>query len=331
MKQVKIEHILDDCIKILRTGGSVSMCLKKYPRTRGLKQLLQVTEQFNTVPRKEAQLDREHVWKMVADSIGEKAWSVAQNTTSVQRLFQFAVPKSVFSVIVVILIFSLINVTAVAAKNSVPGQPLHSVKKTVEKVELSLTLDDVKKTKVKIKHAEERLEETKVIAEQNPEKEKKVKALEKSVEELVSATSEVADDSAENKELLEKVVELTDKQESVLTDIETKLSGKNKEVVSGAKTEVVKTQTEAKENLAKLASEEEAANDAAAATVEQATSTKGIVDQKNGDQKNNETTSTTSDEILEALGDPSTTTLELIPKSLPTTKDTTTLEIINLR
>ena len=343
MSKLSFETILNRCANLLLSGRSVSYCLKMYPKIRGLKQALLIVEIAAKIPKKKPGLDKNKVWLTIQSKISEEKKELkntAANHVSPAPFggFRLAFSRSVFAVVTVVVIIGLINTTAVAAKNSLPGQTLYPVKRTVEKIELVLTVNDEKKTEKKIKHAENRLYEAQQIVEQNITAENETlteeesKAVEETIAELVESTEEIANESENNKELLEQVVQLTDEQGEILAEIEPKVTGETKIVVEGAIESASESKVEAEENLAEL-EKQKSEND----PDNTATTTDETIEDEEGEVKGetdeNEENATTTEEILEILGNPdaSSTTEILLPFSSNDTDTSSTLEIIDLR
>lgn len=341
MRKIAFDKILDICIKMLVAGKSVSDCLKKYPKIRGLKQALAVAKIAVEIPKKSLTLDKNLIWNKIESGIKKSQEIIKTAATNSQAqttpfgAFRLAFPKAIFTLATIVIIVGLVNATAVAAKNSLPGETLYPIKRTVEKVELVLTVNEEKKTEKKIKHAENRLYEAQQIVEQKaPEEnetltEEESKIVEKTITELVESTEEIASESENNKVLLEQVVLLTDEQEEILAEIKPKVTGETKEVVEDAIVAASESKVEAEENLAAL--EEESAEKNSAD--ETATSTEEILEgSAEGTVDENGSGATTTEDVLEVLGNPQASSTEiLLPLSTNDSNTSSTLEIIDLR
>ncbi len=337
------EHILDECVTYLKNGRSVDFCVSKYPKISGLREKLVIAKHAYQISKKEPALNRDRVWKNVSAAIASfksQAGMLAYNNSPFQ-IFKFTFSKALFSVVTVVAVIGLLNTTAVAAQNSLPGQTLYPVKRTVEKIELTLTLDQSKKSEVRLKHAEHRLTEAKTIVENTDVSENKeiqpdtAAVIQQALNESADATAKVAEESTDNKDILKKVVELTDKQESVLTDIEGKVSGDAKDAVSSALTAVSETKETAEKSLAQLEQNE---------TEAAVTTTPTTTPQKNEDENSDKTGDnpdrpTSTDDNLNALGDlTATTSDEILPELFDGSASDTdsfsgssTIEIIELK
>jgi len=346
------DKIFNECIQLLRRGKSVLDCLKKYPKVRGLKGLLSIVQTGMDLPKKELTFDRRIIWNKIESKIStpnQVERVTFQSRQNPFAAFRFAFPKTVIALIVVVVIAGLVNGTAVKAKNALPGQTLYPVKKTMEKAELVLTFNDEKKTEKKIRNASTRLQETQAIVEKNdiPKSDNKdessgdkatttedvlvlneeeAKVVEETLAELSSATEEVAGESEGNKGLLKKIVKLSDEQEEFLSGLEPKLSGNTKESVAQTRTVAKEKKERAEQNLFEL-EEQEKAEDSATTTDEliEDGKTEGSFDE-------NKNISTTTEEKVEILGEPTASSTEIFT---PLTENngtlTSTPEIIDLR
>src|SRR3990167_7434630 len=340
MSKLSFETTLDRCVNLLLSGRSISDCIKMYPRVRGLKQALLVAQRAINLPKKKLEFDKNKVWQTIQTKIREEKENVSDSNAVLKHAnpspiggFRLAFSRSVFSLVTIMVIVGLVNATTVAAKNSLPGQTLYPVKKTVERVELVLTINDEKKTEKKIKNAGTRLYEAHQIVEQNSYgdsgelDEKQSKAVGETITALVNTTEEIANESEGNKGLLEKVVVLADKQEEILTAIETKTTGDTKGVVEAAKKSASEKKVAAVENLAELEKQESEKNMEVTST----TTDENIEGEVKGET--DEDTATTTDDKLEILGDPNaSSTMEIIiPISSNNTNTSSTPEIIDLK
>ncbi|MDP2932767.1 MAG: DUF5667 domain-containing protein, partial [bacterium] len=264
----KTDQILDEAIHHLRHGASVSDCLKKYPEAKWLKSSLAVVERLSSIPTKTPDINEKTVWDKISLNIAVGQTAATQTSATRQQTmpgFRLALPRGLFAFVTLIAILGLLNTTAVAAQNSLPGETLYPIKRTVEKIQLTLTINEVKKTEVRIQHAENRLTEAQAIVEQNNPSDN-AKTITQTIVELKDATTQVADEANENKNLLQKVVELTGKQETVLADMEGKVEGDTKKAVTEALGKAFETNTVAAQTLAGLEKDEPTTTTAAGST-----------------------------------------------------------------
>ena len=115
-------------------------------------------------------------YEILAEISGQNRLREAEKLTinerfdlSMMNFFSHMVP-SLSKVIAGFLIIFMGTGLSFVAQASVPGEPLWPIKRSIEKVQLSLTISSVKETEVHIKHVNERLEEIdKIIADSNKE------------------------------------------------------------------------------------------------------------------------------------------------------------------
>jgi len=305
MARQSFNTILEECITLLRQGKTVLDCQKIYGKSQALANALEVVAIGLRIPKKDTVLDDKAIWLKISKHIKlPKKETFHGYSVNPFANLRFSFPRPVVSLIMLLVIIGLVNTTAVAAQNSIPGQTLYPVKKTVEKIHLTLTINDEKKTEVRIKHAESRLSEVASIVENKSNGEpitelnqKDAESVEATLNELIETTVKISSEGDKNKspDLLEKIVNLADKQELVLNQLGTKLSGDTKDAINSAL-----GSAQASENTARKILE---------------------ILKENSAITNSNATSTEA-----ALTIPSTTTTSTIP-GLPTTTPTTTEEI----
>jgi len=126
-----------------------------------------------------------------------------------------------------VLIFSSLTIgTAVAALESVPGQPIYPVKKFVENVQMRMTTDEAAKVNLQIKFANNRLEELEKVLEKNKQGkvsgEEVQKLVEKTIKDVAQTTDTISKKTSEQKvenpqvKVLTKIVDLSNKQTALL-------------------------------------------------------------------------------------------------------------------
>lgn len=328
MKKPSPEEILNTCISLLKQGKSISDCAASYPNTPELTGLLKSAALLVRLPKRQIGLNSESVWRSISQRIGTPETGAPNRGSISLPFFRLPFPRLAGAVAGVLVCALILNTTATAARNSIPGEPLYQVKRAVEKIQLTLALDDVQKTEIKLQHAQSRLTEAKTIAEQQPSSDPKV--IQKTLSELTDTTSDVVETSADNKDLLKKVVELTDQQSAVLTDIESKVTGDTRKAVFDALGSSLEAKASAEKSLALLESD----LDQTASSTSATTSTEFIQGDSestsDGDDTNGSPTST--QDSLHTLGTPSATTTD--PLDLPeasATNETTTPIILNVR
>ncbi len=301
-------ELLDECIRLIRRGGTDALAdmVKRRP---ALRRLADTALRLNQVALRSVPLDAERIWQKISSTSGEKP-SESRKQAGIFQIgsFKIAFSRPMLAIITIIVVIGMLNSTAVAAQNSIPGETLYPVKRTVEKIQLTLATNEVSKTEVQIKHAENRLKEAKAIVEQNAEPDSKT--IETTIGELVDATAKVAKQSESNKDLLKKVVELTDKQEIVLTEIGEKVTGQAKQAVTDAKDAATITKSSAEKTLSDLEDTDPANN--ATTTPEQIPAKTNATSTPPLDKPRTQAPTSTTD-TLEKLGEPATTTVEILP------------------
>ena len=325
----KTAEILDQYITLLRKEGALGKTKNPDIKSRALLESLKIAELALAVPTKNPTLDETAVWNRVSSRIAKKqAGNQAENFIPFFDAFRLPMPRTVFAGVLAVMAFWLVGSTAAAAQNSLPGQTLYPVKRTVEKIQLTLTVNEVKKTEIRIKHAENRLTEAKTIVDTSSSTDEKI--IEQTLNDLKDATTKVSSESSDNSGLLKKVVELTDKQETVLSDIENKVSGDTKKSANEALTTAKETKSTAEKNLEELSSQDQE-NEANATTtdetIKQPTTTPFQLE-----DSEDESRSTTSDDAVKKLGSPSeSSTVIIAPDTQNFDKETTTPQILELK
>lgn len=328
------EFILNEALNLLQQGKPVDFCVAQYPQ---FKEEIKIAYRAYSVPTLSPDLDQKKIWNKISRQI--VATGLQQNTVAMHFLpfqgLRFTFTNALTVTISLIILVGLVNTTAIAAGNSLPGQTLYSVKRTAEKIELTLTLGENQKNEVLLKHAEHRLSEAKAIVETNttqipskPLDQDEKSGIIQTLNDLNDTTTKLAEES-NNKDILKKVVELSDKQESVLSDMENKVSGDTKAIVSSARDTAVETKSTAEKTLAKLEQDENTDVQGAATT-----STPKIVPAGTDDAASDKSEKPTStDPSVKSLGNPeATTTPEEVPQlHFESSTLTTTPDIIDLK
>ncbi|MCD6453600.1 MAG: hypothetical protein J7K77_04880 [Dehalococcoidales bacterium] len=147
----ELENILDDCLQRLAEGESVEQCLKRYPeQTSQLGPLLGVAQAVGEAsaiqPRPEFRSRARYEFRAALKVGGKRAplrfrprWVIALMTASILLLVGGG--------------------TAVAASNSMPDEPLYSVKLATERMQLAFTPSDIGKVKLSAMLADRRVAE----------------------------------------------------------------------------------------------------------------------------------------------------------------------------
>lgn len=179
-------------------------------------------------------------YEILAEISGQNRLRQAEKLTvnerfdlSFMNFFSHIVP-SLSKVVAGFLIIFMGTGLSLAAQASVPGQTLWPIKRSIEKVELSLTISSVKETEVHIKHLNKRLGEIDKIIEkgsedsvkQDPVKtEKKQAAIKKAVTHLeqdvtaVDTALKVAQQEKKPLEVVELAKKVTDATKEAATTL----------------------------------------------------------------------------------------------------------------
>ncbi len=166
----RFDDILNECIDRLLRGESLEQCLQRYPeQSAQLEPLLRVaaaaSRAASVEPRPEFKAQLRYQIQSHLGARKQKAQS--------KRLSFFGwVPRWAAVAASVLLIVLVAGTGTVAASvNSLPGDPLYSVKLATEEVQLAFTFSDTAKTELLAKFAGRRAEEMARIAEKgDPQK-----------------------------------------------------------------------------------------------------------------------------------------------------------------
>ncbi len=136
-----------------------------------------------------------------------------------------------------LILISLTIGTAIAAIQSVPGQPIYPVKKVVENIQLRLADTESEKVSLQIKFANNRLEELETVLQQQQEGKVSDESLQKVVEQTVRDVSSVVSQnsaSGDQPQILSKLVDLNAKQTTLLQTASDNSEGEIKEELEKA-------------------------------------------------------------------------------------------------
>jgi len=238
------------------------------------------------------------------------------------RVLRRVVP-SVSKVVAGFLIVVMGSGVSLAAQASVPGEPLWPVKRSIEKVELTLTLNSVKETEVHIKHVGKRLKEIdKILKEENgtPErKAKKSKAIKQVISHLEKDVSDVDNSlkivKEERKplEIVELAKKITDSVNETTKILEKQAVDSNDKGITEDLDEISKKNDEVKDSAVSVAlevHEEIVANKKVVeeGIVEDISTTEGILEMV--------TTTEAILEIVEEVSDEEALAVEVVVKGL---------------
>ena len=168
MKDSHFDNILNDCLERLADGETVSDCLARYPEHADeLAPLLRMAETTTQVSR------------AAIPSAAGKARGMAKMQDALakrERRKRFRLPLPAISwrtvsapimaaFAVVFLVIVAAGGTTVASANSIPGEPLYTVKSMRETVEERFARSDESKAHIHAKHARERGREMRELIE----------------------------------------------------------------------------------------------------------------------------------------------------------------------
>lgn len=220
------ENQINEMINRVKQRGDVSL----WEKSRILAPLLTLIAKLNSLPKIQVPTDGlgrvknqvfQRIQVMEAEKVkAEISWFV---------IARHALPKTIKITAGVMASFLiLISLTigiSVVALESVPGQTIYPLKKTVEKIQLNLAADETRKTNLHIKFAQNRLDELEQVLEKNNAGEFSQKNAQKIVSQAVkdlqlSTNAVVAATKSSKQEpdvsALTKLVELGNKQETLL-------------------------------------------------------------------------------------------------------------------
>jgi len=238
------------------------------------------------------------------------------------RIVRRLIP-SMSKVVAGFLIVVMGSSVSLVAQASVPGEPLWPVKRSIEKVELTLTLNSVKETEVHIKHVGKRLKEIdKILKEENgtPErKAKKSKAIKQVISHLEKDVSDVDNSlkivKEERKplEIVELAKKITDSVNETTKILEKQAVDSNDKGITEDLDEISKKNDEVKDSAVSVAlevHEEIVANKKVVeeGIVEDISTTEGILEMV--------TTTEAILEIVEEVSDEEALAVEVVVKGL---------------
>lgn len=220
--QFDLEKSIDEIASRIQKGREVSSW-EKDPR------FASITKIFTTLARlpkaKIPVANFERVKNQVLDRIALPK-EIANEKTGMFAAIPNLVKLAAGMLGTLLIVVSLGIGTAVAALQSTPGQTIYPLKKVVENVELALTRDPAARANLQIQFANDRLEElSTVIAQSNAgvisaqDAQRIVSQTVSDLQKTTAAASSTANKSADNKQnaaVLNKLVDLSNKQTAVL-------------------------------------------------------------------------------------------------------------------
>lgn len=226
MMNNELHNRIDEIANRIKQNGDVSAYLKD----RSVSPIVRLLMRLNDLPKANVPTSalarvRSQVLSRIAAS--EKTFSPA----FVRVSYFTRVLKLSTAVLGSLLIVTSLTVgVAVAALQSVPGQPIYPLKKIVENVQLKLAHNEQERAKLQLQFAANRLDELEAVLTRTEDKridaeeiQKLVQDAVKNVESGTSAAVSAAQTSEQNKpkvSLANQLVELNNKLQSALVDSE---------------------------------------------------------------------------------------------------------------
>lgn len=157
-KSKEFNNVLNECLERLVKGETIEQCLQSYPeQANELKPLLQMAlaakEALAIQPRPEFRAKARYQFH-----------SALQEVKPERNPFFGWLPRWATVVAIVLALLLAGGGTAAAARDSMPDNPLYSVKLATEQVQLTLTPSDIGKAKLCAKLADRRVAEIIYVA-----------------------------------------------------------------------------------------------------------------------------------------------------------------------
>ncbi len=159
MMTENFENILEHCLeRITEKGESIEACLKDYPELASRLEPLLRTAISTSIHTQKVQASPELKIKAKNALLNEveRQQQKQKKPGKTQKIFwryRWAVPA------LALLLLLISSGVVIGANKSMPGEPLYSLKTTMEKVRLDLTPSDLNKAKLHVQLAERRTEE----------------------------------------------------------------------------------------------------------------------------------------------------------------------------
>ncbi len=215
------EQLTEDLINQAKTNA----ILFEVPKDESTQEVFKMIQSVSSIPKASVPMANfERVKNQILDRIAIPA---EEKSTFLSSFFQY-IPTSVRIgggiIGTFLILISLTIGTAIAAIQSVPGQPIYPLKKVVENIQLRLAHDENDKTTLQIKFANNRLEELETVLQKNQEG--KVNSadvqrlVEKTVRDITNTATRVSQSSTTSPQpqvqILSKLVDLSNKQTNLL-------------------------------------------------------------------------------------------------------------------
>lgn len=250
------EKLIEEMIRKAKAEAGTDFSAWK--KEKSISPLFAVIQGLVSIPTKTPkQPDYDRIKNQILDRINrsqetsESFWSTAfRALPKVLKLTSGAIASF-------IVIISLAIGTAAASLESLPGEPLYPLKTVVEKVQLRLASNDQERANLQIKFANTRLEELEKALEQN--KQGKISGQEvqqivsKTVRDLESTNTAITERPVNTSEkpatILNKLVDLNNKQSTILRSASIESEGEVKIELEKALAAAEVTKEKAIENI----------------------------------------------------------------------------------
>lgn len=244
----RLEDILDECVYLIRSGQeTMEGCLAKYPDVREkLEPLLRTTVLIQAVPQvlpspTFKKTLRQRFIKAVEARQVEEITSTPGLLPTIQKKWTEYGRKSagvrnfMVRAVVVLLIATLVGSGTVAASaNSLPGSPLYPVKIASERAQLALTFNDNNQAKLHLKFAERRLGEVQALITKGKSEDidTPLSIMNQHLEQAQNIAA--AASGRDKQELYSKILELTERQQTVLEVVSEQVPDQAREAINHA-------------------------------------------------------------------------------------------------
>lgn len=151
----KIDVLLNECIERIGRGETVDQCLASHPdKAAELEPLLETVVSLKSVSGLKARPEfRAYAKAQVLATVRDKAKGRAARRFSSLRWTWATIAVSIVAMV------GAGSGSVLASANAIPGDPLYSVKRTVERAQLAATPSDVGKAKLLANFADRRVQE----------------------------------------------------------------------------------------------------------------------------------------------------------------------------
>jgi len=224
MTEPDLEAILDECLREMSLRGeSIERCLQRCPQhAEQLASLVQMADHIRKTnhPTLSAPVTRAIEQRLLRRT-AELRRARARRSLSLPFSLRPLVTVAATLMVVLALVLAGGGGIVYASTDSLPGSPLYGVKRATEQVRLFLIPTETGRAELHIKFAQRRLEEVQALAEIKGQVDEE--ALAAMAEETRLALEEIDKVPAQNKAtLLDKLVSLTERQQSVLKGVQAK-------------------------------------------------------------------------------------------------------------